>query len=71
MIQGNKDWANWYFGIVPLAVFIGVTGVLYNKEILTWKDPLPMRSGDAEKARAGCATVPGVRFACRPGPVRG
>lgn len=39
-IEGNKDWENWYFGIVPFAVFALITGVLMVLQILTWKDPL-------------------------------
>merc|ERR1719373_897280 len=40
LIAGNEDWDNWYFGMIPLALFILVTGVLVAKQILTWKDPL-------------------------------
>merc|ERR1712100_73077 len=40
LIAGNEDWKNWYFGLIPLAVFILVTAVLVYKGILTWKDPL-------------------------------
>merc|ERR1712039_415116 len=36
----NDDWENWYFGVVPFAVFVLVTVVLAFKGILTWKDPL-------------------------------
>merc|ERR1712088_509261 len=34
LLKGNKDWEDWYFGIIPLAVFIVITGVLYYMEIL-------------------------------------
>merc|ERR1711881_235547 len=40
LIAGNGSWENWYFGMIPLALFIIVTAVLVVKEILTWKDPL-------------------------------
>merc|ERR1719502_2312799 len=40
LIKGNDDWKNWYFGLIPLAVFIVVTAVLVFKGILTWNDPL-------------------------------
>lgn len=40
LIAGNEDWKNWYFGLIPLAVFIFVTAVLVYQGILTWKDPL-------------------------------
>merc|ERR1739844_632684 len=36
----NKDWENWFFGMIPLGVFIIVTFALFFKGILTWKDPL-------------------------------
>merc|ERR1712227_26159 len=26
--EGNEDWENWYFGMIPLALFTGVTIVL-------------------------------------------
>merc|ERR1712061_830270 len=40
LLKGNDDWQNWYFGAIPLAVFAIITGLLLQKEILTWKDPL-------------------------------
>lgn len=40
LIAGNGAWDDWYFGMIPLALFIIITGVLVMKEILTWKDPL-------------------------------
>merc|ERR1711939_508991 len=40
LLAGNEDWKNWYFGLIPLAVFIVVTAVLVFKGVLTWKDPL-------------------------------
>merc|ERR1712139_658037 len=40
LIAGNGSWDNWYFGMIPLALFIVITAVLVVKEILTWKDPL-------------------------------
>merc|ERR1719174_366348 len=40
LIQGNQDWDDWYFGIVPLAVFALLTGYLISNDILTWADPL-------------------------------
>jgi len=39
-IAGNKDWENWYFGMIPFAVFVLITGALMFRQILTWKDPL-------------------------------
>merc|ERR1719235_2455526 len=54
LIAGNDSWDNWYFGMIPLALFILVTGVLVAKQILTWKDPLgamqetPKKEAEAE-----------------------
>merc|ERR1712151_1111624 len=40
LIRGNKDWDNFQFAFIPLALFILVTGALMFKRILTWTDPL-------------------------------
>merc|ERR1712080_611738 len=53
LLSGNADWQNWYFGLIPFAIFILLTAYLMlpmsgsrpdgGKEripILTWKDPL-------------------------------
>merc|ERR1712196_469185 len=40
LIKGNDDWEGWYFGMIPLAIFVVITGVLVNMKILTWADPL-------------------------------
>merc|ERR1712224_406232 len=54
LIAGNDSWDNWYFGMIPLALFILVTAVLVAKQILTWKDPLgamqetPKKEAEAE-----------------------
>merc|ERR1711941_122026 len=40
LIRGNKDWENWYFGVIPFVIFVLITVVLVYKNILTWKDPL-------------------------------
>merc|ERR1712100_39919 len=34
LIAGNGAWDDWYFGMIPLALFIIITGVLVMKEIL-------------------------------------
>merc|ERR1719145_127775 len=35
-VEGNEDWENWYFGMIPLALFVGVTVVLMFMGILSW-----------------------------------
>lgn len=37
---GNEDWENWYYGMIPLALFMVSTSFLLFKRILTWEDPL-------------------------------
>merc|ERR1712083_346574 len=36
----DSDFKYWYFGSVPLAIFIGLTLILIKLNILTWDDPL-------------------------------
>jgi inorganic pyrophosphatase len=40
LIEGNADWYNWYYGMIPTAVFLISTLILIQKEILGWQDPL-------------------------------
>merc|ERR1711972_1178866 len=37
LIRGNANWAGWYYGLIPLGIFVLVTGVLVYIGILTWK----------------------------------
>jgi inorganic pyrophosphatase len=38
--EGNDDWENWYWGMIPLGLALVLTAILMFKKILTWKDPL-------------------------------
>merc|ERR1712139_441279 len=49
LIAEQKDWDNWAFGLVPFGVFVILTAYLYQKEILTWKDPLAGTSTGGEE----------------------
>merc|ERR1711920_875672 len=40
LIRGNKDWENWYYGVIVFVIFVLITAVLVCKNILTWTDPL-------------------------------
>merc|ERR1719456_1827042 len=40
LIANNEDWQNWYFGMVPTAIFVVASIVLVFMNILTWSDPL-------------------------------
>jgi len=40
LIESNADWENWYFGMIPTSIFVIATGVLVQKGILGWQDPL-------------------------------
>merc|ERR1719316_834545 len=46
--EGNKDWENWYFGMIPLGIFLGITIVLMFMGILSWKDPLAKAQAEQE-----------------------
>jgi inorganic pyrophosphatase len=60
-IAGNKDWENWYFGMVPFAVFALITAVLVFKKVLTWRDPLnEFSKEDTKGAEATTGVVPDV-----------
>merc|ERR1712193_475637 len=51
LLEGKDDWEDWYFGMVPIAIFVIASAVLVMKEILTWKDPLgAMQEAPAKKA---------------------
>ncbi|KAK3241829.1 hypothetical protein CYMTET_48437 [Cymbomonas tetramitiformis] len=50
LIKGNSDWDNFYWGIIPFVLFLAVTYILVQKEILTWKDPLESMVSEAQKA---------------------
>merc|ERR1711937_404112 len=40
LLKGKEDWEDWYFGMVPTAVFVVASIVLVFMNILTWSDPL-------------------------------
>merc|ERR1719311_2046161 len=48
MIEGNTDWQNWYYGLLPVG--IGVIALLWlvQKGILGWQDPLAGLVGSKE-----------------------
>jgi len=50
LLKGNADWENYYFGFIPLGLFIIITAVLVQKEILTWKDPLQAMVSSSSQA---------------------
>jgi H(+)-translocating pyrophosphatase len=56
--EGNDDWENWGWGMIPLGGCILITAILMWKQILTWKDPLAMSGAsiptqeDAKKEEA-------------------
>jgi hypothetical protein len=39
-MEGKEDWEDWYFGMVPTAIFVVASIVLVMMNILTWSDPL-------------------------------
>merc|ERR1712072_226978 len=38
-IRGNKDFKDWYIGLIPFVVFLIVSLILVSKGVLTWADP--------------------------------
>ena len=40
LMEGKEDWEDWYFGMVPTAIFVVASIVLVFMNILTWSDPL-------------------------------
>merc|ERR1712070_53668 len=52
LIAGNDDWTNWYYGLIPFVVFLLITIVLVQKNVLTWADPLQGLDAAAPKAAA-------------------
>jgi len=52
MREGNHDWENWGFGMIPLGVALVITAVLMAMKILTWKDPLAGANQAAAEAQA-------------------
>lgn len=51
-LLGSSDWDNWYYGLVPLFMFILITFILVKKEILTWKDPLQSMVSEGQSDQA-------------------
>ena len=40
LISGNDDFQNWWYGLIPAALFVCVSMVLKHKKILSWDDNL-------------------------------
>jgi inorganic pyrophosphatase len=40
MIEGNDDWENWYYGMIPVGIGVIALFALVQKGILGWQDPL-------------------------------
>merc|ERR1711959_117580 len=56
--EGNDDWENWGFGMIPLGLCLLVTVVLMFMKILTWKDPLAAAHATPSPAPASPKTAP-------------
>jgi len=55
---GNEDWENWYYGMIPLALFLVSTAFLLFQRILTWEDPLAGATASAGGKGNPEVTVP-------------
>jgi len=40
LMEGKDDWEDWYFGMVPIAIFVIASAILMQQDILSWSDPL-------------------------------
>merc|ERR1719262_1251422 len=40
LMDGKKDWEDWWIGLFPLALGLGGTLALVKANVLTWADPL-------------------------------
>merc|ERR1712167_509561 len=40
VMKSKSDWGEWYFGLIPAAIFLILSAVLTWKQILTWKNPI-------------------------------
>merc|ERR1719269_93118 len=50
MIEGNKDWDNWYFGMIPVGIGVLAGVWLVQKGIIGWSDPLAgLVKGEVER----------------------
>merc|ERR1711953_1637627 len=49
-IRSNDDWDNWYFGLIPLGLFVIITAILVYVDVLTWADPLQKIQKEEKKA---------------------
>merc|ERR1712137_1158810 len=54
LVDGQKDWESWYFGLIVLVICLVATLVLMQKNILTWQDPL----GSASVGGGGASEAP-------------
>ncbi|CAD7926717.1 unnamed protein product [Amoebophrya sp. A120] len=56
LIRGHGDFEEWYGGLVPLGLFVGITYYLVKSRILSWDDPLAATLASAVDAKGGNAT---------------
>jgi len=59
LLRNQEDWSQWYFGMIAVGLFIIVTFILVQKQVLTWKDPLLVAQQAASGQKASSvAPVP-------------
>merc|ERR1712032_486423 len=42
-MRGQKDWQDWYFGLIPVGILVVLTFGLIRMGILSWEDPLQQK----------------------------
>merc|ERR1712113_1133500 len=61
-LKGKGDWEGWYIGVIPFIIFVAVTGILVQKGVLSWEDPLQQvqkpTEADTELSSPPAATTP-------------
>jgi inorganic pyrophosphatase len=57
MVEGNKDWEGWQWGLIPVGIGVLAFLVLVQQGILGWQDPLAdlVSGGGSPKANKGPA----------------
>jgi inorganic pyrophosphatase len=57
MLEGHKDWENWYFGMIPVGIGLIALVWLVHRGIIGWQDPLAGLVTGEGKERANSASA--------------
>lgn len=59
-LRDHKDWEKWYYGLVPLLLMVVISAVLKMMGILTWKDPLKIKTDALDGKAASSREVANI-----------